>query len=170
MGNFLHSPITEKETETGEGNGLKYGISCMQGWRASMEDSHTAVSSIPGWTTSSFYAVFDGHGGSLAAEHSAKMLLDLVLKTPQFSAGQNMTPETIGEMMKLAFLNMDEELRQLPAVGRGDDHSGCTAIAAYVTDTHIIVANAGWFFFLPYFYAGLTRYPRRGFPRSVRQK
>ena len=34
MGNFLDTPITEKETEVGEdaAKGLKYGISAMQGW------------------------------------------------------------------------------------------------------------------------------------------
>lgn len=144
MGNFLHSPKTEKQTEVGEGNGLKYGISCMQGWRASMEDAHTAVSSIPGWTTSSFYAVYDGHGGSLAAEQSAAGLLKLLLETPHFRSSTSLNPPTIiGDMMKLAFLTMDDELRQLPVMGRGDDRSGCTAIGAFVTPTHIIVANAG---------------------------
>ena len=40
MGNFLDTPIVEKETEVGEGQGLQYGLSSMQGWRAQMEDDH----------------------------------------------------------------------------------------------------------------------------------
>ena len=40
MGNFLDTPITEKETEVGEGLDLHYGLSSMQGWRAQMEDDH----------------------------------------------------------------------------------------------------------------------------------
>ena len=41
MGAFLDKPKTEKHNEDGEGNGLKYGLSSMQGWRVEMEDAHT---------------------------------------------------------------------------------------------------------------------------------
>ena len=54
-----------------------------------------------------------------------------------------MQADLIGEMLKLSFMQIDEALRQLPEVVRGDDHSGCTAIAAVITSTHIVVANAG---------------------------
>lgn len=37
MGAFLDKPITDKTTEEGEGNGIKYGMSSMQGWRVEME-------------------------------------------------------------------------------------------------------------------------------------
>ena len=48
MGNFLDTPITDKETEVGENtNGMSYGLSAMQGWRASMEDDHVQMLSIP---------------------------------------------------------------------------------------------------------------------------
>ena len=40
-------------------------------------------------------------------------------------------------------MSLDEELKKLPAVQSGEDQSGCTAIAAIITPTHIIVANAG---------------------------
>ena len=43
MGAFLDKPKTEKHNEDGEGNGLKYGLSSMQGWRVEMEDAHTWV-------------------------------------------------------------------------------------------------------------------------------
>jgi hypothetical protein len=42
MGNFLDTPIVDKETEVGgdaEKN-LSFGVSAMQGWRAQMEDDH----------------------------------------------------------------------------------------------------------------------------------
>lgn len=32
MGAFLAKPKTEKNTDAGEGNGLKYGLCSMQGW------------------------------------------------------------------------------------------------------------------------------------------
>uniref|UniRef100_A0A1I7XK28 PPM-type phosphatase domain-containing protein n=1 Tax=Heterorhabditis bacteriophora TaxID=37862 RepID=A0A1I7XK28_HETBA len=37
MGAYLNKPITEKESESGEGNGLKYGATSMQGWRVNQE-------------------------------------------------------------------------------------------------------------------------------------
>lgn len=37
MGNVLDNPITEKQNESGYGNGLVYGVGGMQGWRREME-------------------------------------------------------------------------------------------------------------------------------------
>ncbi|XP_017910671.1 PREDICTED: protein phosphatase 1B isoform X3 [Capra hircus] len=45
MGAFLDKPKTEKHNAHGAGNGLRYGLSSMQGWRVEMEDAHTAVGS-----------------------------------------------------------------------------------------------------------------------------
>lgn len=49
MGNFLEAPITEKTTEVGEDEGKNawVGMSCMQGWRAQMEDDHLITLSLP---------------------------------------------------------------------------------------------------------------------------
>ena len=49
MGNFLDTPIIDKETDVGEdeSKGLKYGLSAMQGWRAQMEDDHVQILSLP---------------------------------------------------------------------------------------------------------------------------
>ena len=48
MGGFLDKPKTEKSQDCNEGNGLKYGVVSMQGWRVEMEDSHSAVIGLPG--------------------------------------------------------------------------------------------------------------------------
>lgn len=42
MGAFLDKPNTEKYNEHGSGNGLRYGVASMQGWRVEMEDAHYA--------------------------------------------------------------------------------------------------------------------------------
>ncbi|OPJ72364.1 protein phosphatase 1B isoform B [Patagioenas fasciata monilis] len=47
MGAFLDKPKTEKHNAHGAGNGLRYGLSSMQGWRVEMEDAHTAVDHKP---------------------------------------------------------------------------------------------------------------------------
>lgn len=57
MGNLLGSPVTDKETNTGETthteNGstyiLKWGLSSMQGWRVHMEDAHIAECNLYAW-------------------------------------------------------------------------------------------------------------------------
>lgn len=141
MGNFLNSPIINKDTEDGVANKMNYGVSSMQGWRASMEDSHTIVKQIPGFEGSSLFAVFDGHGGSLAAEFSSKELLQTFRNSDQFS--DQITPEIIGDILRKSFFEIDRKMKELPEMVKGEDHSGCTAIAAIITPTHIIVANSG---------------------------
>lgn len=39
MGIYLSTPKTDKFSEDGENDKLKFGLSSMQGWRASMEDA-----------------------------------------------------------------------------------------------------------------------------------
>lgn len=48
MGALLDKPKTEKHSEAGCGNGLRYGLSSMQGWRIEMEDAHTALANLQG--------------------------------------------------------------------------------------------------------------------------
>jgi len=86
MGAFLDKPKTEKHNEDGEGNGLKYGLSSMQGWRVEMEDAHTALPSLGtiGLKDWSFFAVFDGHAGSKVSKHCAEHLLETICATDDF--------------------------------------------------------------------------------------
>lgn len=48
MGIYLSTPKTEKLSEDGENGWVRYGLSSMQGWRATMEDavciSHSLLS------------------------------------------------------------------------------------------------------------------------------
>jgi len=39
MGIYLSTPKIEKFSEDGENEHLRYGLSSMQGWRATMEDA-----------------------------------------------------------------------------------------------------------------------------------
>jgi len=43
MGIYLSTPKTEKASEDGENGMLRFGLSSMQGWRASMEDAVTIL-------------------------------------------------------------------------------------------------------------------------------
>ena len=47
MARYLEKPDTTKHCENGAGNGLRYGVSSMQGWRTTMEDHHTTLTTLP---------------------------------------------------------------------------------------------------------------------------
>ena len=48
MGSYLSQPVTEKETQTGESDKLKYACTAMQGWRTEMEDAHLTIPNVGG--------------------------------------------------------------------------------------------------------------------------
>lgn len=85
MGAFLDKPKTDKHNEHGSGNGLKYGVASMQGWRVEMEDAHCAITGLSeelrDW---SFFAVFDGHAGARVSAHCAEHLLECIMSTEEF--------------------------------------------------------------------------------------
>uniref|UniRef100_A0A0D9WSQ0 protein-serine/threonine phosphatase n=1 Tax=Leersia perrieri TaxID=77586 RepID=A0A0D9WSQ0_9ORYZ len=103
MGVYLSTPKTEKLSEDGENDKLKFGLSSMQGWRATMEDAHTALLDLDNDTA--FFGVFDGHGGKLVAKFCAKYLHREVLRNEAYSAGD------LGTAVQKAFFRMDEMMR-----------------------------------------------------------
>ncbi|KAJ3273413.1 Protein phosphatase 2C 2 [Terramyces sp. JEL0728] len=102
-----------------------------------MEDAHTTLTDLEQDNKHiSFFAVFDGHGGSHAAKFSGKNLHLNIVKTLQFKEGKYQ------EALKQGFLDTDVELRADPTHER--EPSGCTAVATLITDDHTIYcANAG---------------------------
>jgi len=138
MGQTLSSPATEKKSETGEDDRLLFAVSEMQGWRITMEDAHAAVLNLEDGTKekNSFFAVYDGHGGSTVAKFAGKNVHKRLLAEDAYRE------KRYEEAMKRAFLGTDEDLLADPAHTR--DPSGCTAVAALLThDKKIYVANAG---------------------------
>ncbi|KAJ9189896.1 hypothetical protein P3X46_001146 [Hevea brasiliensis] len=103
MGIYLSSPKTEKASEDGENHKLRYGLSSMQGWRATMEDAHAAYPDLD--SSTSFFGVYDGHGGKAVAKFCAKYLHQQVLAHVAYSAGD------LGTSAQKAFLRMDEMMR-----------------------------------------------------------
>ena len=131
MGNLLGAPVTDKDTHNGESSdGLKWGVTSMQGWRVHMEDAHVAETrlyaaepihntnanedasgnndmntegdeadnnnknsgqqkppgqyrhiELPGH---SIFAVFDGHGGTFAAQYAGRNLCRVLSRQPKF--------------------------------------------------------------------------------------
>jgi protein phosphatase 1B len=139
MGSFLDKPITEKDVDEDEGNGIKWGYASMQGWRVEMEDAHLHVASLEemGSPEAGFFGVFDGHGGKLVSTHVAAHLLDVLGSTSAWKAGDK--KQAIHE----AYMTIDDQMKSLPAVVSGEDKSGTTAITAMVLPDRVIFANSG---------------------------
>jgi protein phosphatase 1B len=148
MGAFLDKPKTDKQTQTGAGNGLRYALSTMQGWRSEMEDAHCAMIGLPGklheW---SFFAVFDGHAGTRVSAYCAEKLVDAIVSSNEFSSvngsASNLTQDGVSSGIRSGFLRLDEQLRQLPEMVTGDDKSGSTAVCALISPQRIFLANCG---------------------------
>jgi protein phosphatase 1B len=145
MGAFLDKPKTDKHTETGAGNGLRFGLSSMQGWRVEMEDAHCAMIGLPGQLKDwSFFAVFDGHAGARVSAYCAEKLLEAIICNDDFCSDKSEKPhDGVETGIKTGFLRLDEQLRALPEVMNGEDKSGSTAVCALVSPTHVFFANCG---------------------------
>jgi len=148
MGAFLAKPKTEKSTDKGEGNGLKYGLCSMQGWRVDMEDAHTtAVSLDDNLKNWSFFAVFDGHAGKIAADICSRDLVEKVRKVLTDEVMQGLTDagdystEAVESTVKKSFLTMDSILRE--ELRNKGDRSGTTCTALLVTPKHYFFINCG---------------------------
>lgn len=152
MGAFLEKPKTEKVTEKGFGNGLRYGVSSMQGWRLEMEDAHCAVVGINGLTDWSFFAVFDGHAGPRVSAHCAANLLESIIQSDDFrnhavdsasTSNGKVSADKVSQGIREGFLKLDEKMKKLPEVVSGEDKSGSTAVCVIISPTHFFFANCG---------------------------
>jgi len=147
MGAFLEKPKTDKHNETGTGNGLRFGLSSMQGWRIEMEDAHCATIGLPGALSDwSFFAVFDGHAGARVSAYCADKLLDAIISSDELSGASNDNEPlwaSVSTAIRSGFLRLDDQLRELPEIAAGEDKSGSTAVCALVSPQHIFLANCG---------------------------
>ena len=92
---------------------------------------------LEGNPSTSFFGVFDGHGGSYTACYTAENLMS-ELKAQEDYHGRETTPEQYESVLKKGFVSFDGKLRSIV-----QDISGSTAITAFVTPTHIICGNLG---------------------------
>lgn len=149
MGAYLAKPKTEKQTKSGAGNGLRYGLAAMQGWRVEMEDAHTDLiglsEELRDW---SFFGVFDGHAGSAASHYCSTNLVGCILSSEGCKAAFKNGPSSpdlarLEAGLKEGFLDLDSKMRKLPKWASGDDKSGSTAVTVMISPNHIIFANCG---------------------------
>ncbi|KAG6527891.1 probable protein phosphatase 2C 76 [Zingiber officinale] len=113
---------------------LSFGYASFQGRRANMEDFYdTKLSSIDEQTISLF-GIFDGHGGSRAAEYLKEHLFVNLMKHPLFMTD---TKLAISE----TYQKTDSEFLETERNTFRDD--GSTASTAILIGKHLYVANVG---------------------------
>mmetsp|Transcript_10566 Transcript_10566/g.17275 ORF Transcript_10566/g.17275 Transcript_10566/m.17275 type:complete len:418 (-) Transcript_10566:30-1283(-) len=117
MGSYLDKPVTEKISETGSGNDISWGSSCMQGWRTGMEDAHITIASLGGngndgvLSSMSLFGVFDGHGGREVAAFCHDFVPPVFCRCMK-AHGPDVQTAMIGDALTRTFLQMDDMLRK----------------------------------------------------------
>lgn len=134
MGTTLSEPITAKESSYCQNEQYRVGSSCMQGWRISMEDSHTHILSLPDDPGTSFFAVYDGHGGATVAQYAGKHLHKFIIKRPEYE-------KDIQSALKQAFLDIDSDMLYNDSCG--EQMAGSTAVVVLIKNNQLYCANAG---------------------------
>ncbi|KAI1381053.1 PP2C-domain-containing protein [Hypoxylon crocopeplum] len=144
MGQTLSEPVIDKISDRGDDDRLLYGVSAMQGWRISMEDSHTTILDLltPSGDEKkahpsrlSFFGVFDGHGGDKVAQFAGRNIHGILKKQDTFKAGN------YEQSLKDTFLATDRAILSDPQYE--EEVSGCTACCGLITSDKIYIANAG---------------------------
>ena len=135
MGNVLDlDHVTEKVTEHGEAQELRYAASSMKGWRISMEDCHTLCRSIPVVIPQmmlddhSLFAVYDGHGGNLTSVFAGGTFVTFLARRPEMNSyaalpkvgskgrGDVTGVDLLRNALKGTFDDLDVELRRIHAI------------------------------------------------------
>jgi len=111
-----------------------YGYASYQGRRATMEDFYDAkISKIDGHMVGLF-GVFDGHGGSRAAEYLKQHLFDNLISHPKFMTDTKLAITEIYQQTDAEFLKASSSIYR-------DD--GSTASTAVLVGHNLYVANVG---------------------------
>eukprot|EP00357_Protocruzia_adherens_P033611 CAMPEP_0114996242 /NCGR_PEP_ID=MMETSP0216-20121206/14193_1 /TAXON_ID=223996 /ORGANISM="Protocruzia adherens, Strain Boccale" /LENGTH=322 /DNA_ID=CAMNT_0002360407 /DNA_START=31 /DNA_END=999 /DNA_ORIENTATION=- len=166
MGPYLSQPDKKKYSRDGANAKFRYGASEMQGWRTGMEDAH--ITEVDFDTDTAFFGVFDGHGGSEVAEFVERHLCSVIRELDSYKnneLGKAMsegflkidellqTPNGIEEIKTLKAQSKEKEegnklafLLSTPDYDEQGNYrinAGCTANAAFIRGTDLVVANAG---------------------------
>lgn len=143
---YLPNPKTKKSSFVGEGNGVTFGQSSMQGWRRSMEDNHICE---PRFTeNSSQFAVFDGHNGREVADFCAMHF------GPQLQINQHFIDQNYEKALNETCRRMDDMLIERSRCTNPKTNkvfrmsfrlpqAGCTANIVLIVDGIQYCANVG---------------------------
>eukprot|EP00270_Netrium_digitus_P004865 TRINITY_DN16272_c0_g1_i1.p1 TRINITY_DN16272_c0_g1~~TRINITY_DN16272_c0_g1_i1.p1 ORF type:complete len:313 (-),score=67.14 TRINITY_DN16272_c0_g1_i1:357-1295(-) len=113
---------------------FSFGFSQLRGKRMSMEDFHDAKVERVGNQIVGLFGVFDGHGGSRAAEYVKAHLFQNLVSHPQFGTDMKAAISETFRKTDSDFLQTDN--------GQNRD-AGSTASTAVIVGRHLLVANVG---------------------------
>ncbi|KAL3655377.1 hypothetical protein CASFOL_001163 [Castilleja foliolosa] len=114
-----------------EGDG--YSVCCKRGKREEMEDRYSAVLGIQGDSNKAFFGIFDGHGGTKAAEFAAENLDKNIIR--EMSRLEN--DGQIEVAIKGGYLTTDSEFL------KSDLRGGTCCVTALIANGDLVVSNAG---------------------------
>ncbi|KAF3680970.1 putative protein phosphatase 2C 76 [Capsicum annuum] len=113
---------------------LSCGYSSFRGKRATMEDFYDIQTSEVDGKTVCLFGIFDGHGGSRAAEFLKGHLFQNLMKHPSFSTDTKLSIRETYQQTDMDFLDSEKDTFR-------DD--GSTASTAVLVGNHLYVANVG---------------------------
>ncbi|KAG4969550.1 hypothetical protein JHK82_035246 [Glycine max] len=113
---------------------LSCGYSSFRGKRVTMEDFYDIKTLKIGGQSICLFGIFDGHGGSRAAEYLKEHLFDNLLKHPNFLTDAKLAISETYQQTDANFLDSEKDTFR-------DD--GSTASTAILVDSHLYVANVG---------------------------
>lgn len=109
---------------------FKLGWAEMQGRRPDMQDTTVVWGNFRDRENEDLICVFDGHGTDQVAIHAAKNFPDAFKRRLD-------NDEPLPEALRATFFEVDEQVKPWA------QHTGATAVAAFVRDRTLYVANAG---------------------------
>ncbi|XP_059304649.1 probable protein phosphatase 2C 76 isoform X1 [Lycium ferocissimum] len=113
---------------------LSCGYSSFRGKRATMEDFYDIKTSKVDGQIVCLFGIFDGHGGSRAAEFLKGNLFQNLMKHPEFSTNTKLAISETYQQTDMDFLDSEKDTFR-------DD--GSTASTAVLVGNHLYVANVG---------------------------
>ncbi|KAJ6387523.1 hypothetical protein OIU78_017277 [Salix suchowensis] len=119
------------KSENGE---LSCGYSSFRGKRVTMEDFFDVKNTTIDGQRVCMFGIFDGHGGSRAAEYLKEHLFENLLKHPQFITDTKLALSESYQQTDVDFLDSEKDTFR-------DD--GSTASTAVLVGDHLYVANVG---------------------------
>ncbi|CAF1183364.1 unnamed protein product, partial [Didymodactylos carnosus] len=138
---FLTTPDLHKKHAHDKNKYLEFGLSQMQGWRSSMEDTHCFLMKFDphAWSEWSYFSIFDGHNGTETAKKCAEnfhgymlQALNDMLKHDHVEGpvtSSKLDIETFRKVIKQTYFYMDDKLKKTKSQ---QDESGAVAITCLI--------------------------------------
>ena len=131
---IVNEPVKDKDTERGSmvstnkysvSRPVSFAVSSMQGWRATMEDTHILEPSLKvkeELQDHAFFGVFDGHGGYFTSQHVSENLNRILTSRVEWDKYVALSTSARTEVKGIqllkdaltnAYIDMDKELEKI---------------------------------------------------------